>query len=706
MAASVLAVDAVCMAMLAAAADMSDESTAAKRIDTAVNVVQQLALFDVPEDDTDHDLGNKPTKTSGGSFDRGERFIGRKVGWPVEGDYPRIRAGLSAAISGQHSSPEPEDKSDLESGSGRRSGRHRRVGGPVEDDLPRRRSGYVVGVADQGLSSQDYVLGGKPTRTSGRMFYRDERVLGRRGGGPMEDDLPRGRAGFSAAVSGHQFSPEPEDQSDLESGSGRRSGRLRRVGGPVEDDVPRRRSGYAVGVAGELPSAVVDEPPEGLSTVDRSSGRHRRGGGPEEDDLPRRRSSHSVSVGGERLPLEVDEQSERQSTIDRGSGHRRRGGGPEEDDLPRRRSGYSVDVDGQRLPSEADEQLERQSMMYRSSGRDRKGGGPVEDDLPRRRSSYSANVDGQRLPLEVAEQSERQPTIDRDSGRHRKGGGPEEDDLPRRRSGYSVVAAGQRLPSEVDEQFERQSMIDRSSGRRPWGPVEDDLPRRRTSYSAHVPGIELPSAVNEPSERRSAVNRSAWKHRRVGGPVEDDLPRRHFGYTDCSASNLGHHAGSTAPSVDGTESHGERGPERSSGIWGWKTGGPKEEGLPRRNSTYSVDASGDRTVVKALVRRWQNDSEASTGNHSHGGESLGSNQGPANWDDFHDAVPASEPAFARWMDATHKPVEIDLPRRRSSQFSLLQKGIGAEEARSARTWKSDEGRTVGAETDDAKTDRI
>lgn len=40
-----MATDAVCMGMLAAFANESDGTAAAKRVDTAVTVIQQLALF-------------------------------------------------------------------------------------------------------------------------------------------------------------------------------------------------------------------------------------------------------------------------------------------------------------------------------------------------------------------------------------------------------------------------------------------------------------------------------------------------------------------------------------------------------------------------------------------------------------------------------------------------------------------------------------
>ena len=40
-----MAVDAICMAMLAASADKSDETTTAKRVDAAVALIQQLALL-------------------------------------------------------------------------------------------------------------------------------------------------------------------------------------------------------------------------------------------------------------------------------------------------------------------------------------------------------------------------------------------------------------------------------------------------------------------------------------------------------------------------------------------------------------------------------------------------------------------------------------------------------------------------------------
>ena len=485
-----------------------------------------------------------------------------------------------------------------------------------------------------------------------------------------------------------------------------------------------------------------------------------------------------------------------------------------EDDLPRRRSAYSMHFAGEALQQGADvEHSEQHSLV--GEGVHRRGSGPVEDDLPRRR--YSMGVAGQRLVAEVDDRSERHSTGGK-SEQRRKAGGPVEDDLPRRRSAYSMHFAGEALQQGADDEHpEQHSLVGEGVHRRGSGPGEDDVPRRRSGCSMQSAGKGLPSgAGDEQSERVAAVYRHSRGHRWGRGPVEDDVPRRRSSYYASSAPNTGYHSASEESNIEGAKSHCERSSRRAGGLWGWMAAGPVEDSLPRRNSSYSVDASTQSTndetsqpmggrsdgnerswglltrassvfgalswgpaestesrrrpsvysvdllgtgdpgtygaqedlqgtgitqgsngqqswfdepdedasrrgstlfglpwgrmgrapVAVDLPRRSsgyscqrQTATEAGTTDRSHRGEGRRTEVDLSNWDYLLDVAPVLKPAFAGRMDVAHKPVEVDIPRRRSCQFSLPEGGVGGvTEARSgAETRNNDDCRTVGAD---------
>eukprot|EP00903_Cladosiphon_okamuranus_P018718 g17231.t1 len=583
MGAAVMATDAACMALLAASADKSDETGAAKRIDTAVNVIQQFALFALVIPlyvDTFFVVWgavrrrNQRAKNTYSAAEREERDLIRRYALRMWGPTWCRMVGSNIFACMRDTREGIRDPNYTKRERAARSGPNLswkpRRGGPVIEDIPRRTSGYTASTA-----YPEHGVGEPRNGTESGMDQPDWSRSGRR---PLKDDLPR-RRGLSYPWEFPENEADPQfnagDESMLVSGSTfHRDGRTWgwKVGGPAVDDLPRRNPGFLADYPGhQVPSGVEGKSdPEWKSG--RNSGHRRRGGGPVEDDLPRRRAGYSGALGFH--PDAASEDSNVGANASRGGGASGRGGdgwkagGPVEDDLPRRRPYYSVDAAGMLSTPQGNEQSDRQVSGAKRSERHPSGGGPVEDNLPRRRAGYSAfafHPDYDPAP----EDSNVDGTVsdgDGPSGRPRdrwKAGAPVADDLPRRRSGYSVGVAGQRLSSEGDEQSERQAGLDTSSGR----------------------------------------------DQRGRGPLVDDLPRRRSGYS------------------------------------------------------------------------WQSVAEAATTGRPHHGEDLSTELVPSNLDDLHEPARAFKPAFAGWMDAMHKPVQVDLPRRRSSQFSLPKEGMDTVEAR-------------------------
>ncbi|CAN0219722.1 unnamed protein product, partial [Ectocarpus fasciculatus] len=630
-----------------------------------------------------------------------------KWGEPVEDDVPRRRSVFSSASTtsgdsiygpGRPSVPKQVSESDMDQ-TLRQRGRSRPRGGPLENDLPHRRpslsfsSSCAGDLAKYGLQAvQEH--GGDASTIDTNRSRQGERA---KRGEPAEDDLPRRRSVFLSSTTSvdsaneQLLRPMPEQGNHKRSsadwaGRQRAQGRARK--GLAEDDAPRRRSWFSFsdvapdGVKapdvqagheqhdGEL-SVVTDHPRE-------DQGRVR--GGVVEDVLPHRRSGFSSASGYSTEHVDVPDLQtthDHKSILgavsdDHGQRHGRSGnrGALIKDELPHRRLTYDSGMGARRdrgdtsdVPVTTDHAGDPSGDSAALGNRGRwgwNGRRPIQDHIPHRRPGVSESsvvgVDDSGLALTPEHDYDREPISDSFGGIDVREGRP--------------TGTGRKASGDVDRSLE-PSRTDESPGLfgMPWGfswgkPVATDLPRRNSrnsSDSTHRMGL---------ASKGSSRQDGSFSTRRYSSEFN-------------SFGNAGANPEGKKTSEEGDRSSEPSDMDESTDLFGRTWGFPRQKpvavDIPRRysgNLFHSTDGMG--LTAYALSRR---DGDFSTkmdarklGSRgdiaSNAVDSLGSSARSSS------ARPTTRPTFLRWAHAEHKPSEIDIPRRRGSQFSISEDGGG------------------------------
>ena len=597
----------------------------------------------------------------------------------VESDLPRRRSMQSFASTMSSAGDSDESHQAIEYDSRRGTWRWGWKGtGPEESDVPRRHADYAGASPCDSPPQQEETIA------------RASRQRGWRRTGPLESDLPRRRsmqsfASTMSSVGGVDDSPGASRATQFDSSQG---GRWRWGTGPEESDVPRRHADYA----GASP---CDSPPQQEETIARAS-RQRgwRRTGPLESDLPRRRSMQSFastmsSAGG------VDDSpgASRATQFDSSQGGMWRWGtGPEESDVPRRHADYAGASQSDN-PSERGVSSQFKSTVVGSARRGWRRNGPVESDLPRRRSveSFASTV----TSTGAHQASEYDDSV-RGAWRHGLG-------VPHRDVDYSGSASPSDSPSEQEHGLGSASRGGmRRRGWKKTGPFESDLPRRRTvhSFTSTLDTASLTDFQSSTDDEERGT--SPWQVESRGGwisqrPVETNLPHRRS--TSVFSAPFASHASSpevsniirpevvtgSAPGLGGEseprlgdysvhsafpglgrrpegDTAGDASTDLNSGLfglpWGFPGRAPIAVDLPRRVSGYSAQG------LQAI--------------DGQGGDSS------QDADRFDGKVASSFQAYKissenmrlmRKPALGHVPIQVDIPRRRSTEFSLSEKDI-------------------------------
>ena len=596
-----------------------------------------------PSDGADHDE----------SYESQHANEGRWWGWtgrgPVEVDVPRRRSNFVASSAPR--SPEQQHQPDSEDSaeSSSRQGRWRwRKAGPLENDLPRRRS--VQSFASTMVSDRDYDGSGEPHQAIEYDSRRGTWRWGWKGAGPVESDVPR-RHVASLAPSHQEDLTYSEDKLGSASRQGGRPWGWRATG-PLESDLPRRRSVQSFASSTTMSAGNVACR---ATEYDSSRGGRWRwaGTGPVESDVPRRHVDYAGSSAS--CPS-----SERQvsSYSEEESGSRNVS---LESDLPRRRSVLSFASTMMSARGSSDGSQNANTQYDSRHGRRRlgwMGTSPVECDIPRRHVDFvwspASPSDSSSSERDVPPYTE-EGTVGSAST---KGGwrrnGPLESDLPRRRSVNSSISAGDR--DEAHQAIEHDS---RHGGWR-WvreSPVESDVPRRYAGSSVS-PTDSPTSEQGAGSVSGEGIRRRGWKR---AGLLESDLPRRRpmhsFTSTLDTASLSDFQSSQSSPD----EGAGSSSPWQVESRWGWIPRRPVETHLPHRRSS-SVFSAAFASHASSLERNDNLRPEVMTGN-------LLFVEGEPRADDSGDTTGDASANFGSglfglpWGFPGRAPIAVDLPRR-------------------------------------------
>lgn len=656
-----------------------------------------------------HNLDTNIWRASDQQSARSDRT--HKWGEPFEDDLPRRRSVFCSASttsmdsingSGRQSVPKHGLESDVDDTLPERR-RSRPHGGPVEKDLPHRRPSFSFSSSLVEDPPTKYGLQAVPEHggdTSTIDVNRSRQGERAKRGGPVEDGLPRRRSVFlststtsvdSADESFLQSMPENENHrgSSVDWAGGQRAqGRAQE--GLVEDDVPRRRSWFSfsdvAADAGKAPDVPAGhEQGDGALSViidnDLREGQGRIPGGVVEDILPHRRPIFSSTSGYSTDNVDVPDLQKTHAdktflgmeSDDHGQRHGRSRdrGALTEDELPRRRltydSGMEARVDfgvisGVPVTTEHEGDTSADSETF---GPRRRwvwnGRKPIQDNIPHRRPGVSetsvVGVDDSGLSLTP------EPDCDRETILGSFGGIDAGEGRP---TGTGINASGDvGRSSEPSRTYESPGLFGM-----PWGfswgkPIAVDLPRRysrNSSDSTHRMGLASKGSFRQDGSFCTRRDSSEF-------------------------SSLG----SSATNLEGKQSSEPSNMDESTGLfrrtWGFPRGKPIAVDLPRRYSGSSFDSTHGTGLAanNALSRQ---DGGFSTGSDASQLDSRGDIMAyPADRSGgstrTSSARQTARPAFLGWAHAEHKPIEIDVPRRRGSQFSIFEEeggGLGRCEA--------------------------
>ncbi|CAM9430646.1 unnamed protein product [Ectocarpus sp. 12 AP-2014] len=648
-----------------------------------------------------HNLDTKMWPASHQQSARSERT--HKWGEPAEDDLPRRRSVLFFASTtsmdsingfGRQSVPNDDLESDVDDTllQPRRSRPH---GGPVENDLPHRRPSFSfrstfaedppVKIGLQAVPEH----GGDALTIVVNRSRQGERA-GR--GGPVEDGLPRRR---SVLLSTTSTSVDSADEAFLQSMPGNENHRRSSVDlvgrqraerraqeGLVEDDVPRRRSwfSYSDTAADDVKAPGVQaghEQDDGARSVvpdnDPREGQGRIPGGVVEDILPHRRPTFSSTSGCSTDNVDV----------------------PDLQTTPADKSfrGVVSDDHGQR------------------HGRSRHRGALIEDELPRRHLTYDSGMEarvdcGDILGVPVTTNYEGDTRADSETFGTRgrwawNGRKPIQDNIPHRRHGVSETSVmgvdDSGLSHTPEHDCDGETVlnsfggIDASedrhtgTGRRASGDVGRSSEPSRTYESPGLFGIPWrfpwgkPIAVDLP--RRYSRNSSNSTH--YMGLTSKDYLRQDGSFCTRRDSSEFSSFGSTEASFEGKQSS-EPNMDESTGLFRRTWGIPREKpiavDLPRRYSVSSFDSThGTGLAANNALSRQDGDFPSGTDASylgSQGDIKANPADGLGGRTRTSSARQRARPAFLGWAHAEHKPIEIDVPRRRGSQFNFFEEGGG------------------------------
>ncbi|CAB1104148.1 unnamed protein product [Ectocarpus sp. CCAP 1310/34] len=627
-----------------------------------------------------------------------------KWGEPVQDDLPRRRSVFCSAstasmdsIHGSSRQAVPKDglKFDVDETPPQRRGSCPH-GGPVQNDLSSRRPSFsfrsTTSAEDppaiDGLQAVPEHGGDAPPLVVNRSWQRERATRG----GPFEDGLPRRRSVFlSTSMTSVDSADEPFLQSVLENrnyrGSsggwaGRQRGEGRAQEGLVEDDVPRRRSWFS----------FFDMAAKDAKAPDVQAGH-------EQDD-------GALSIVADNDPRE---------------GQGRKPGGDVEE-LPHRcpifssTSGYSTDnVDVPDLQRTHDDKsfLGVVSNDHGQHGRSRDRGALIVDEFPRRRLTYDSGMEARvdygdisGVPMTTDHEDDTSADSETFGIRGRwawNGRKPIQDNIPHRRPGVSkasvvgVEDSGMSLTPERD--CDRETVLGSfggidagegrpiGTGRKASGDVGRSSEPSRTYESPGLFGIPWgftwgkPIAVDLP--RRHSRNSSGSTHRM--GLASKGSFRQDGSFCNRRDSSQFSSFGNTAVVLAGKQSSEPSNMDESKGLfrrsWGFPREKPTAVDLPRRYSGSSFDSSHGTglSANKALSRQDGGFSTGPDASHLLGSQGdimtnpadrLGGRTSTSS------AIQTARPAFLGWAHAEHKPIEIDVPRRRGSQLSFSLEGGG------------------------------
>ncbi|CAM9343217.1 unnamed protein product, partial [Ectocarpus sp. 13 AM-2016] len=625
-----------------------------------------------------------------------------KWGEPVEDDLPRRRSVLYSASatsmdsingSGRQSVPKDDSESDVDETlpRGRRSRPHR---GPVENDLPHRRPNFAfrsTSAEDPRAKNELQAVPEHGGDAPSIVVSRSRKGKRARRGGPVEDGLPRRRSIFlSTSTTSVDSVDEPFLQSMPGNGNhrvssvdwaGRQRAGSRAQEGLIEDDVPRRRSWFsfsglaANGVKAPGVHAGHEQDDGALSVVtdnDLREGQGRMPGGVVEDILPHRRPIVSSTSGCSTDNVDVADLQTTQAdksflavvSDDHGQRHGRSRdrGALMEDELPRRRltydSGMEVrvdcgDISGVPVTTDHEGDTGVSSETFDTRGRWAwNGRKPIQDNIPHRRHGVSetsvVGVDDSDLSLTPEHDCDGETVLDSFGGIDAGEGRP---------TGTGRKASGDMgRSSQPSRTYESPGLFGIPWGF-PWGkPVAVDLPRRysrNSSDSTHRMGLASKGSFRQDGSfctRRDSSEFSSF--------------------------------GSTAVSTEGKQSSELSNMDESTDLfrktWGFPREKPIAVDLPRRHSGSSFDSTHGTGLAASNALSRQDGGFSTRTDARRLGSQGGIMANPADRSGGRtrtsSARQTARPAFLGWAYAEHKPIEIDVPRRRGSQFSLSSEG--------------------------------